>query len=189
MVGHPEGGARWLWLFLLAGGISLPLLAAGPEDYELLSRTLSDGRTLEEKAWVEIEPDLPASPDVSSLVRIDVGSTSSNRFEIDASSVTVAADEVIRYIIVITSPGGARNVSFEGMRCATAERRLYALGRADGSWAKARTSRWQPILENSLNRHHAALFRDYFCTTGGSVSNTAEARRVLATGNPAATVR
>ncbi len=103
--------------------------------------------------------------------------------------MSVGADEVIRYTIVITSPAGARNVAHEGMRCETAERRVYAFGRADGSWSTPRRSAWVRIVENNLNRHHAALFKDYFCTTGASVSDTATARRVLTDGNPLSVAR
>lgn len=175
-------GRRTLLLLVV-----LPILAVakGPDDYELLQTLKSDG-DFEQKPWVEVQQQLPPPPDVSSLVPIDVGSLSSNKFAIDERSVTFGSDEVVRYTLVVTSPGGARNVSYEGMRCATGERRLYAFGRADGTWSKARNNAWSRIAENNLNRHHAALFRDYFCTTGGSVSDTAGARAVLARGNPVA---
>ena len=35
----------------------------------------------------------------------------------------------LRFTLVIVSPSGARNVSYEGMNCSTGERRLYAFGR------------------------------------------------------------
>ncbi|MBI2306762.1 MAG: CNP1-like family protein [Rhodocyclales bacterium] len=174
-------------LFVLSSGAR----AAGPEDYELLRKSIVGDRAdnFDEKPWVEIQHQLPPAPDLKHLISIDVGALSDNTFMIDEQSVTFGADEVVRYTLVVTSPGGARNVSYEGMRCATAERRLYAFGRPDGSWAKARNSQWVKISENSLNRHHAALFRDYFCSAGGTVSDTEGARRVLPKGNPAAVVR
>ena len=58
---------------------------------------------------------------------------------VDEASVHYGSDDVIRYTMVIVSPSGARNVTFEGMRCETGERRLYAFGRADGSWSRAKT--------------------------------------------------
>lgn len=163
----------------------------GPEDYELIRKSIIDGRedNFDEKPWEEVQYQLPSAPDLKNLTPIEVGSPTENKFAIDEPSVTFGADQVVRYTLVATSPGGARNVSYEGMRCATAERRLYAFGRADGSWSKARNGQWLRISENNLNRHHAALFRDYFCTPGGSVSSTDEARRVLRSGNPAAVSR
>lgn len=186
---------RWLvsercLLAVLVALCALPVAAKGPDDYELLKQTLGGDRgDADEKPWLEVEFQLPPAPAVQNLIPISVGTTTDNRFAIDEQSVTVGADDVIRYTLVITSPGGARNVSYEGMRCLTAERRVYAFGRADGSWSKARSSQWTRISENNLNRHHAALYRDYFCTSGGSVSDTEGARRVLPMGNPAAVIR
>ncbi|MFC5301454.1 CNP1-like family protein [Azospira restricta] len=184
---------RWSAAVAVVALLAAPVVghAKGPEDYELIRKSMVEGREVEadEKPWEEVQYQLPPAPDVKNLVPIDVGSLTENKFAVDEPSVTFGADQVVRYTLVATSPGGARNVSYEGMRCATAERRLYAFGRADGSWSKARNGQWLRISENNLNRHHAALFRDYFCTPGGSVSSTDEARRVLRSGNPAAVSR
>lgn len=156
----------------------------GPDDYEALQQRLGD-HDYEEKQWVELEADLPAKPDVKNLVEIYVGPTTGNRFAIDRASVVRGSDGVIRYTLVVLSPAGARTVTFEGLRCETAEWRMYAVGRRDGSWSRARTGKWAKIEDNGLNRQHAALYSDYFCTAGGSVGSTAEARSVLDHGNPA----
>lgn len=189
----PKGTSRRLSVSRMAAAwmasVSFVCTAAGPADYELLMQSKNDGRAFEEKTWAEMEHLLPPPPKPASLVMIDIGPQAGNKFEVDEESVIYGADEVVRYTLVVTSPQGARNVSFEGMRCATGERRLYAFGRADGGWAKARSDAWVRISENKLNRHHAALFKDYFCTSGGSVMDTAEARRVLRSGNPAAANR
>lgn len=174
--------------------LGLPLFAAasGPEDFELMRKNIIGDRegAFEEKAWVEFEHQLPPAPEMKNLIPIEIGSLSANRFAVDEPSVTFGPDGVIRYTLIVTSPGGARNVSYEGMRCSTAERRLYAIGRADGTWVKPRSgNQWVRIAENNHNRHHAALFRDYFCTAGGTVGDTEEARRVLPKGNPAAALR
>lgn len=165
-------------------------LAKGPDDYELFLELKSGGATFEEKAWVEVEASLPKPPREEDLLQIDVGPTSDNRFYVDEASVAYGSDGVIRYTMVILSPSGARNVSFEGMRCDTGERRLYAFGRRDGGWSKARNGNWARIEGgSSRNRYHAALFASYFCSSGGSVTTTDEARRVLRYGNPAASTR
>lgn len=163
--------------------------AKGPEDYELLLKNKGFDGEFEEKPWAEVEHQLPPPPNPASLIQVDVGVLTGNQFFVDEQSVSYGGDEVIRYTLVVTTSGGAKNVSYEGMRCATAERRLYAFGRSDGTWSKARNNAWIRIQENNLNRQHAALFRDYFCTPGGSVTDTAGARRVLPKGNPAAVTR
>lgn len=113
--------------------------------------------------WVEGDYTFPASPDAASLRAFYVSAASPNRFLVDESSLTVGQDGVVRYVLVIETAGGARNVSFEGIHCASAQRRIYALGRADGSWSEARESEWRPISDNSYNRQRSALAIDHFC--------------------------
>ena len=91
------------------------------------------------------------------------GSANSNRFYIDAPSLTVGSDGVVRYILLIRAGGGASNVSFEGIRCETREQKLYAVGRSDGKWTRARDPAWRDIEYKDLNRHHGVLFAEFFC--------------------------
>ncbi|HRL77231.1 MAG TPA: CNP1-like family protein [Candidatus Accumulibacter phosphatis] len=143
--------SRALWL--LAVLMALPLSG----------RTDSDDPDGERKPAPEAEVELPAFPRTENLIPFTVSATTNNQFLIDSSSLSVGSDAVVRYTLVIVSPAGARNVSYEGMKCATGERRLYALGRADETWARARNDQWKRISNSTLNRHHAALFSEYFC--------------------------
>ena len=115
------------------------------------------------KPWEEIAIQLPAAPKPENLLPFYVSATATQRFAIDASSLSVGADGVIRYTLVATSEAGARNVSYEGIRCQSYERKLYAFGRPDGSWSRSRRDTWERITGNAANRYHAALFKDYFC--------------------------
>lgn len=134
------------------------------------------------KLWQEVEFQFPASPRPENLQGFYVGAATENRFFIDVSSLSVGGDGVVRYTLVILSPEGARNVTFEGMRCETKERRVYASGRLDGSWSKSRVSQWSRIQEVYGNRHHAALFLEYFCPDGVIVNNAEQAREALRKG-------
>jgi len=116
-----------------------------------------------EPDWTEDALVLPPAPEASRLIPFEVGGTSPNRHFIDEASLSVGADRVVRYVLVVRTPGGAENVTFEGIRCATGERRIYASGRKDGSWAPMKNSDWQPISVNNYNRPRAALAYDYFC--------------------------
>lgn len=113
--------------------------------------------------WKEGAAEMPAAPQAAGLRAFDIGSTSPNAFFIDEQSVSVGDDRVVRYTLVVRTPGGAENVTFEGIRCATGERRIYASGRKDGTWAPMKNSEWQPISVNNYNRPRAALAYDYFC--------------------------
>jgi len=109
-----------------------------------------------------------------------VSSATRNKFFVDAESISVGADKVVRYIVVVEAAGGAKNVSFEGMRCESGERRLYAYGHPDGTWSKARSAGWESIKFRSLLSYQKALFEDHFCpnacvsgTPGGGAESAA----------------
>jgi len=136
----------------------------------------------EVKQWQEEKIVLPASPTEASLLPFYVSAASENRFFIDVSTLSVGVDGVVRYTLVVVSPEGGRNVSFEGMRCETKERRIYASGRADGSWSESRVKQWAKIRDAYGNRQHAALFLEYFCPGGVIVRDAAEAREALRLG-------
>lgn len=134
----------------------------------------------EKKSWQEVAVHLPPAPKNERLLRFDIGPAARNAFFIDPDSLSIGNDGVVRYTLVVRSPEGVSNVSFEGMRCQTRERRLYAFGRADGSWSKSRNNDWDAVREGGVNRHHAALFQEYFCPSGviaGSVEEILRAMR------------
>lgn len=128
-----------------------------------------------ERPWVELAAQLPTAPKAENLIEFNVSSATRNRHYIDAASISVGSDEVVRYTVVIDAAGGARNVLFEGMRCATAEHRTYAYGQPDGSWSRARKSGWESIKLRSLLSHRKALFEDHFCFNDITVKDAREA--------------
>lgn len=133
----------------------------------------------EEKQWTETEVTIPDYPNAQNLILFDAATISANRHYVDLKSIKVGEDRVIQYVIVIDTHGGARNVSFEGMRCRPSERRIYAYGRADNTWSPATTSTWQQINFNSGTSYQKALYREFFCPDGIAVKDAAEAIRNL----------
>lgn len=132
-----------------------------------------------DKPWVELSAQLPPYPKPENLVEFNVSSATRNRHFVDTASISVGKDKVVRYSVVIEAAGGATNVSFEGMRCATGERRLYAYGQPDGTWSKARNAGWEGIRFRSLLSYHKALFEDHFCPDGINVQDVNAAVRNL----------
>lgn len=128
-----------------------------------------------DKPWVEIQGLLPPAPKEQNLLPFFVSAATDNRFFVDEASISVGADGVVRYILLVKSPSGSANLTFEGMRCAAKEKKIYAIGRADGTWAKARNPRWEPIRYEARNRHHHMLFDDFFCPSGLVVGGPAQA--------------
>ena len=147
-----------------------------------------------DKTWAELQAQLPAYPKAENLLPFDAGPASRNLHYIDAPSITVG-DGVVRYSLVIKSPAGAMNISYEGMRCASestseevfhfhfTERRLYALARDDKTWVRARVSKWEEI-ENVV-QHYAqrALARYFFCPASNIVKDEKEAIQALKRGS------
>jgi hypothetical protein len=113
--------------------------------------------------WEEIQAQLPPAPKDENLLPFYVGPTATQKFSIDAKSLAIGIDGVVRYTMVAVSQGGAKNISFEGIRCASFEKKIYALGRDDGSWSPSRRNQWEPVVRSKVNRQHAALTMDYFC--------------------------
>lgn len=134
------------------------------------------------KQWQEIEVQFPPAPVRANLLPLYVSAATANKFYIDGATLSVGADGVVRYVMVVETPEGGRNVTFEGMRCEAKARRIYASGRLDGTWSKARKSEWERIRDAYANRQHAALFLEYFCPIGISVRSAAEARDALVRG-------
>jgi hypothetical protein len=118
----------------------------------------------EKKPWSELQVQIPPYPQPQNLVRVPAGSRASHAFYIDANSVTVGEDGVTRYSAVLKTTGGATNVTFEGMRCKTRERRIYAVGHNDGTWARARDNKWMRIEHSDIAPHRYVLYREYFCS-------------------------
>lgn len=139
-------------------------------------------RDFDEKPWSELESHLPSPPRQENLLSFYVSAASSNRFFVDGSSLSTGADGVVRYTLIVVSPSGARNVSFEGMRCATAEFKRYAFGREDGSWGRARNVQWTPIQYKDSNRQHHMLFDDFLCPRGFPVKSQEEAVQAFKAG-------
>lgn len=133
----------------------------------------------QDKPWQEIEAQLPAYPKSEHLLPFEVSATAPHRYFIDSTSIQVGADLAIRYTVVVESRLGARTVSFEGLRCETAERRIYAFGRPEGTWSRARESRWEPIKLRSALSYHKPLYEAFFCPDDIRVKDGAEAVRNL----------
>ena len=125
----------------------------------------------DKKPWQEVESRLPPYPRAEHLMPFEVSAATRNRHFLDGASLSVGEDGVVRYTVVVRTPGGAENVSFEGMRCDNGERKLYAFGRSDGKgggeWSRNRHARWEPIQARQATSYHRELFYHYLCTVEG----------------------
>ncbi|HEV3104287.1 MAG TPA: CNP1-like family protein [Trinickia sp.] len=152
-----------LALACVAGGVLLSACSHAPTNKD------DDGAftyLLDRKSnWTENKVDtLPPLPQASNLIAFDVSLNTPLKFFVDAKSLTVDTDGIVRYSVVVTSPSGARNVNYEGIRCDTYEWRLYAgLNASHDGWDRTVENDWQRIENGDLNAYHASLYQDYFC--------------------------
>ena len=122
-----------------------------------------DAQDTQEKAWQEVALQLPAAPQAENLLQFYVGPTTTAISSIDLKSITIGSDKVVRYTLITKTSGGATNISYEGIRCETFEKKVYAFGRPDGSWSPSRQNTWKIIVDFGANRQQAALYKQYFC--------------------------
>ena len=113
--------------------------------------------------WAESEVKLPAFPQPKNLLGFEGVRGSSNRYYIDAASLSIGKDGVVRYTMVIDVAGGARNITYEGMHCEATTQKYYAFGHPDGTWSPARSSEWRSFDVQDRSRPYRALFLEYFC--------------------------
>lgn len=119
-----------------------------------------------QSTWAENKVEtLPPLPQAADLLSFDVSQNTPLHFAVDAKSIDVGSDGVVRYTVVISSPSGARNVNYEGIRCDTYEWRQYAgLNAEHDGWDHSVATRWRRIENGDLNAYQAALYKDYFCS-------------------------
>jgi len=170
--GLPAGTFRAGLLFAAAATVVFPVAAWSAAADEAVEEIRPEKK----------EEQLPPFPLAENLIPFVVSATTENQFMIDGNSLSVSGDGVVRFTLVIVSSAGARNVSYEAINCLTAERRLYALGRSDNTWARARNDQWLKIRDNTLNRQYAALYTEYFCPTASVLRDADEAREALRRG-------
>jgi hypothetical protein len=115
-----------------------------------------------EGAWKEVAYALPAAPVASNLRDLRLNQISFGTFQFDVASLSVGADGVIRYTLVAQGRGGATSTTFEGIRCKTGERRMYASMGKTGEWRPLTRSVWVPIGAG-VNNPRAALASNFFC--------------------------
>lgn len=175
--------AARLCLVLLAG-VALAAAAQNTNQLPPVSPTSSGQSVWEEQQeklkWKEGEVRLPPYPKDADLIEFPVSSDATFRFFVDAASISVSADGVVRYTLVARSPSGVGNISYEGIRCATKSYKVFAQG-AGGRWSP-RESEWREIQARTIQRWHNVLYFEYLCPRHRPIENAAEGIEALRRG-------
>lgn len=110
--------------------------------------------TRDDIEWKEADVPPPPAFDVNRLISLDVQASSSLVYGVDPASITISvSDSVVRYVMVATSASGARNVMYEGIRCATGEFKTYARYSAAGHWSAVSNPQWRSMFDNMPSKH------------------------------------
>lgn len=114
------------------------------------------------KPWKELEAKIPSYPKPENLIPFEANKVSGHRYFVDAQSLSLGEDGVMRYVLVIRTAGGATSVTFEGIRCDMRQQKFYAIGQANGGWTRARDPQWRRIGLQEASQH-GALYDEHFC--------------------------
>jgi hypothetical protein len=121
----------------------------------------------------------PPFPDRAKLIEFPLADAGGFRFFVDGSTLSVGKEGIVRYVLVAQSPSGVQNVTYEALRCAAAEYRIYASGQSDRTWVPSPTT-WQPL--RNARRWQVALYREYFCPQKAAIRDRDEGVRALRAG-------
>jgi hypothetical protein len=127
---------------------------------------------------------LPRFPNPSDLIEIVFGRATDSRFFVDGSSVSIGEDGIVWFAFVVQSASGAKNVTYEGMRCKPAERKIYAVGRENETWSLVRDPSWRSLSGGGRANPYNTLHVDYFCPDGLPIATADEARRRMRAPTP-----
>lgn len=112
--------------------------------------------------WREQDAPPPPALQAQQLVPVEVASGPSDlRFGVDPTSISIGADGVVRYVFVASSPSGALNASYLGLRCDKGEYRVYARSSGEG-WRKVQAD-WRSVFEGAEARRALAVARNGAC--------------------------
>ncbi|WP_454723130.1 MULTISPECIES: CNP1-like family protein [Cupriavidus] len=185
-------GSRLTAACLLAATLSLGLAGCGSTKpnytrVDTPDEEAEDYTPKKESSWFaplfgprefnEVATPLPALPQEADLIPFEVSPTGNFDFAVDAKSISVGTDGAVRYTVVIKGPGGMRSGSFEGLRCDSFERKIFAtLPKGAKEWVRNSSDDrdgWIRVVNGSRNNYAGALATDFFCA-GRSAAGKAE---------------
>lgn len=147
----------------------------------LLMTSMAHAQLLSDPAdWKETDVPPPPAYDMNKLLTFEVTRSSPLVYGVDPASFSISqSDGIVRYVVVATSAAGAKNVIYEGLRCATGEVRTYARAKPDGTWVPVANSEWKSAFDLSLPRHSLRFAKIAACQNAAPVSSVAELVRRL----------
>lgn len=130
--------------------------------------------------------EFPQPPREADLVGLD-SELIQGRYQyfIDRASVSMGSDEVLRYTVVLESNTGARNVFYEGIRCATSEFRTYAYATRTGEFKPLASKAWRKLNTTGPYDYRRLLADRYVCDRNGWPLKEKQVRERILQNDPA----
>ena len=135
--------------------------------------------------WKEDTVPPPPSYSVSGLVEIEMPRTAAVKIGLDPKTITLnQATGIVRYVVVARGPS-AVNASYEGIRCATGEFRIYARQVQGGEWTPNSDNAWKPMQGQSsvMVQYPLQLARSGMCMGTTLQQTPKDVVRALQTNN------
>lgn len=134
----------------------------------LASAPFTQAQYREPEIWVEAQVPAPTDWQLERVVEFALDDRSTSlRFGIEPQTLSINNnDGVVRYVFVARSPSGAVNALFEGIRCKTAEVRVYARWDPDGKrWLPGPSGdgAWQALDNRGATRRAMQVARGGVC--------------------------
>ena len=124
--------------------------------------------------WTEAPTAPPATWSADRAVEFRLGNTTTLRYAIDPQTLSVGEDGVVRYVFIARSSSGAINALYEGVRCQTAEVKVYARWDPDArQWRSSADESWQAMDFRGATRRALQMARGGLCD--GKVANRSTA--------------
>lgn len=125
-----------------------------------------------ETAWTEGAVPPPPAYGTQDLIAITVPRFSTVKVGIDPQSITVDRKSgVVRYVVVIQGPA-AFTANYEGLRCKTAEYRLYAHQSQGEDWVSNEGDDWHSMSNGSTPAQIAYELARYGMCVGPGIRNS-----------------
>ncbi len=126
--------------------------------------------------WKETEAPAPPALRTTGLIPLEIPG-SQLRYGVDPASVSLGSDGVVRYVVVAASASGAVNGIYEGIRCNTAEYKVYARN-AGAGWSTSGGD-WRRLHDEPRSRHSLLVARTGACIGRGPNGSAAQIVRDL----------
>jgi len=126
----------------------------------------------EDPDWKESEAPTPPAFSVDKLLPLAMPPYVSLTFGIDPATLTIAADGIVRYVVVARNAGGSINAMYEGIRCSTGEVKTYARAGNSGVWSVVTEPQWRGLTDNLPSKHAWVFARQAACDGRAAAAST-----------------